>query len=244
MNMKKYLKHIVLGVAACTMSLSASAIFGSGIVWDPTNWIQNNSQAIAGVKTEINTAKTLIQQTQTAIAMAKSIKGVADMDGLAQVKEALKLYKELQSVDSRLEKDFQQSAELTERVTAKYGASDMSWDEYLNSRNQLERQQRDSSAARYRAINASIEQTSRQRQAIVTKLGSVQGQTEAMQTLGAAIDVLIGQNQQIISILAANNKVAETKLDLETAKSVKSDKEAAKVVNSYQQRMREAASKY
>lgn len=242
--MKKYLKHIVLGVAGFTMSLSASAIFGSGIVWDPTNWIQNNSQAIAGVKTEINTAKTLIQQTQTAIAIAKSIKGVADMEGLAQVKEALKLYKELQSVDSLLEKDFQQSAELTERVAAKYGASDMSWDEYLNSRNQIERQQRDSSAARYRAINASIEQTSRQRQAIVSKLGSVQGQTEAMQTLGAAIDVLIGQNQQIISILAANNKVAETKQDLNKADTVKSEKEAAKVMNDYQRRLRDAANQY
>jgi type IV secretion system protein TrbJ len=163
---------------------------------------------------------------------------------LAQVKEALKLYKELQAVDGRLEKDFQQSAELTERVTAKYGASDMSWEEYMKSSSKLEQQQRESSAQRYRAINASIEQTSRQRQAIVSKLGSVQGQTEAMQTLGAAIDVLIGQNQQIISILATNNKVAETKHDLEAGKAANNDQEAAKVLNSYQQRMREAASKY
>lgn len=244
MNFKKKLKHIIVGVAACTMSLHASAIFGSGIVWDPTNWIQNNSQALSGVKTEINTAKTLIQQTQTAINMAKSVKGMADMDGLAQVKEALKMYKDLQALDTRLERDLQQSAELTERVTARYGASDMSWEEYTKSSTQLERQQRESSAQRYRAINASIEQTSRQRQAIVSKLGSVQGQTEAMQTLGAAIDVLIGQNQQIISILAANSKVAETKQDLEAGKAANNDQEAAKVMNSYQQRMREAASKY
>lgn len=244
MNMNKYLKHIVLGVAGLTMSLSASAIFGSGIVWDPTNWIQNNSQAIAGVKTEINTAKTLIQQTQTAIAIAKSVKGVADMKGLARVQEALNLYHELKSVDGRLENIFQQSSALTEQVTARYGASDMSWEQFLTSSHQIDRQQREASAARYRAINASIEQTSRQRQAIVNQLGNVQGQTEAMQTVGASIDVLIGQNQQIISILAANNKVAETTQDLKAAKSLKSDQEAAKVVNSYQQRMREAASKY
>lgn len=244
MIMKKKIKHIILGIAACTMSLHASAIFGSGVVWDPTNWIQNNSTALASVKTEISTGKALIQQTQSAIAMARSVKGIADMDGLAQVKEALKLYTELQLVDRRLENDLQQSAELTERVTAKYGASDMSWEEYMKSSSQLEKQQRESSAQRYRAINASIDQTSRQRQAIVSKLGSVQGQTEAMQTLGAAIDVLIGQNQQIISILAANNKVAETKQDLEVGKAAKSDQESAKVINAYQQRLREAASKY
>jgi len=244
MNIHKKFKHIILGVAACTMSLHASAIFGSGVVWDPTNWIQNNSTALASVKTEVNTAKTLIQQTQTAIAMAKSIKGVADMDGLAQVKASLGLYKELADVGNRLENDFRQSAELTERVTAKYGASDMSWEDYMKSSSRIEKQQRETSAQRYRAINASIEQTSRQRQAIVTKLGAVQGQTEAMQTVGAAIDVLIGQNQQIISILAANHKVAETKKELETGTAAKSDQEATKAMNAYQRRLRESANKY
>jgi conjugal transfer/entry exclusion protein len=241
MNMKKLLKHLAIGVACCVANAPA---FAQWAVFDPTNWIQNNSTALNSVKTEINTAKSLIQQTQTAIAAARSIKGVADMSGLAQVTESLALYTDLKAVDNRLERDFRQSAELTERVTSKYGASDMSWQEYMNSTSQLEKQQRDTSAQRYSSINASIEQTSRQRQAIVSKLGAVQGQTEAMQTLGAAIDVLIGQNQQIISILAANNKVAETKHDLETGKAAKSDQEAAKVMNAYQQRMRESANKY
>jgi type IV secretion system protein TrbJ len=236
-NFKRLFAAIVLG-AASVPALAQWAVF------DPTNWIQNYLSATTSVKQEITTAKTLIQETQTAINMAKSVKGMADLEGLAQAKQALTLYKELQDLDSRLERDFQRSSELTERVTAKYGASDMSWEEYMTSSNALERQQRDSSAQRYRAINASMEQTSRQRQAIVSKLGSVQGQTEAMQTLGAAIDVLIGQNQQIISILAANNRVAETKQDIEAGKAAKNEQEATKVINSYQQRLRDAASKY
>lgn len=241
MNMKNVLKHLAIGVACFAANAPA---FAQWAVFDPTNWIQNNSTALNSVKTEINTAKSLIQQTQTAIAAARSIKGVADMSGLAQVTESLGLYTDLKAVDSRLEQDLRQSTELTERVTSKYGASDMSWQEYMNSSSQIEKQQRDTSAQRYRAINASIEQTSRQRQAIVSKLGAAQGQTEAMQTLGAAIDVLIGQNQQIISILAANNKVAETKQDLATGKAAKTDQEAAKLMNEYQQRMRNAANKY
>lgn len=244
MNIKKHMKHLFLGVAACVICLPASAIFGVSITYDPTNWVQNNTTALAAVKTEISTAKALIQQTQSAINMAKSVKGLADLDSLTQVKEALKLYNELQSVDGRLEKDFRQSAELTERVSAKYGASEMSWNEYLNSRNKLEEQQRETSAQRYRAINASIEQTSRQRQAIVGKLASVQGQTEAMQTLGASIDVLIGQNQQIISILAANQRVAETKQQDDVADAKKNADEAQKILNARQQRLREAAAKY
>lgn len=241
MMIKNASKRLVIAIACCA---AVAPAFAQWAVFDPSNWIQNNTSALNSVKTEINTAKGLIQQTQTAIAAARSIKAIADMDGLAQVKEALGLYQELKAVDSRLEQNFKQSADLTERVTSKYGASDMSWQEYMNSTSQIEKQQRDTSAQRYSAINASIEQTSRQRQAIVSKLGAVQGQTEAMQTLGAAIDVLIGQNQQIISILAANNKVAETKQALETGKAAKTDQEATKLMNAYQQRMRESANKY
>jgi conjugal transfer/entry exclusion protein len=244
MNIKKYAQHIILGVAVCTISISASAILGGGIVYDPTNWIQNNSTALAGMRTEINTARTLIQETQTAINMAKSVKGMANLDSLTQANEALKLYKELQTVDGRLEKDFQQSSELTDRVTTKYGASSMSWDEYMSSRDQIDKQQRDTSAQRYRAINASMEQTSRQRQAIVGQLATVQGQTEAMQTLGASIDVLIGQNQQIISILTSNQRIAETKQELQVTDEKKSADDAAKLLNARQQRLRQAADKY
>lgn len=241
MNMKKTLKHLAVGIAFSVASVTSYAQWA---VFDPSNWLQNNSQAMSGLKTEINTAKGLIQQTQAAINMAKSVKGLANLDSLTQVKEALNLYNQLKAVDGRLENDFQQSADLTERVAAKYGASAMSWSEYMDSRNQLEKQQRETAAQRYRSINASIDQTSRQRQAIVGKLASVQGQTEAMQTLGAAIDVLIGQNQQIISILAANSKVAETQKDAEVDKRKTSELEAAKIINSYQQRMRDEANKY
>lgn len=241
MNQKNSLQQVVACIA---FSAACAPAFAQWTVWDPTNYIQNYSTAMSGMKQEITTAKALIQETQTAINMAKSVKGLSDLSGLAQVKEALKLYKDLKALDSRLEQNFQQANDLTERITAKVGASNMSWEEYTKSSTQIEKQQRDSAAERFRSINASIEQTSRQREAIVTRLGSVQGQTEAMQALGAAIDVMIGQNQQIISILAANNKVAETKQDLAAGKAANNDKEAAKVMNTYQQRLREAASKY
>lgn len=241
MSLKITLKHLVAGIV---ISIASVPAFAQWAVFDPTNWIANNSQALSGVKTELNTAKTLIQQTQTAINMAKSVKSIANMDSLAQVQESLRLYKQLQAVDGLLERDFQQSAELTERVSARYGASDMPWGEYLASRDKLELQQRETSAQRYRAINSSIEQTSRQRQALVGQLSTVNGQTEAMQTLGASIDVLIGQNQQIISLLAATQRTAEMKQQDQATDANKSADEAAKLLNERQQRLRNAAAKY
>lgn len=241
MNKKLSLDHLIAGAVFTLASIPA---FAQWTVFDPTNYAQNYLSATSSVKQEITTAKSLIQETQTALNMAKSVKGIGNFEDLAQVQQSLQMYKDLQTVDGLLERDFTQSAALTERVTANYGASDMSWNDYIKSSSALQQQQRDSSAQRYRAINASMEQTSRQREAIVSKLGSVGGQTEAMQALGAAIDVLIGQNQQIISILSANNRVAETKADIAIGKAANNDAEAAKVMNSYQQRLRDAANKY
>jgi hypothetical protein len=65
-----------------------------------------------------------------------------------------------------------------------------------------------------------------------------------MQAVGAAVDVLIGQNQQMISILATNSKIAETKALNETAIEAKREEEGLKIMNNYQRRLRESANKY
>lgn len=240
MEMRKKLKHLILGIAACTMSMSASAIFGSGVVYDPVNWIQNYANATSAVKQEITAAKTLIQQTKAAIDTAKSVKNLKNLDGLAQVKEGLSLYTSLKDADMRLERDFRQSAELTDRLTSRYGASDMSWNDFLQSKNKIDLQQRDTAAQRFKAINASMDQTARQRQAIVSQLGAVQGQTEAMQTVGAAVDVLIGQNQQMIHMLKVESEVKV----LEKKQEADYSSMAVKKLNAHQQRLRESASRF
>jgi len=240
MNLKTNLKHLVAAVALSVATVPAFAI----VTYDPTNWVQNFASAKAAIRQEVTMAKTLIQETQAAINMAKSVKAMANMDTLTQVKTALKLYKELKNVDVRLEKDFEMASELTERIKARVGASPMSWEEYIKSKNKIDKQQRETATQRYRAINDSIEQTSRQREAIVAKLATVQGQTEAMQTVGASIDVMIGQNQQIITLLAANQKIADTNETLKKVDVKKGEDEAVMTINAYQKRLREAASKY
>lgn len=235
--MKRLLSNIAFALAISAASIPAVAQW---TVMDPINLIQNFISATSEVATEINNAKSLIEQTKTAVDMAKSVKGLKDVQGLADMQASLKLYKDLQRVDGSINKDFQAAIDINERLAAQYGASDFSWAEFLNSRDQLSKQQRESAAQRYNAVNASLEQNARQRQAIVQQLATVQGQTEAMQTVGAAIDVLIGQNQQMISILATNNRVAET-----NALTQDADAKAANAhYNAYQKGLRDAAAKY
>lgn len=235
--MKNILKQLVMGVAFVAASAPALAQWA---VFDPTNWVQNYTSAISQVRQEATAAKTLIQQTQTAIDTAKSIKNLKNMDSLAQVKEGLRLYTNLRDVDMRLERDFQQSAALTESLTSKYGASNMSWNEFLHSKDKIDRQQRDTAAQRFKAINASMDQTARQRQAIVSQLGSVQGQTEAMQTVGAAVDVLIGQNQQMIHMLKVESEVKV----LEKKQEADYSAMGVQKMNAHQQRLRESAARF
>lgn len=235
--MKKILHKLVFTAVLAVIGPIAHAQWS---VFDPTNFVQNYTQAASGLKTEINTAQTLIQQTNAAIDMAKSVKRLTNLDSLADVQTALRLYKELKAVDGKIDRDFQEVTSITDRLGAQYGASEFSWSQFLASRDQLNKKQRESAAQRYAAVNASLEQNARQRQVIVEQLGTVQGQTEAMQTLGAAVDVLIGQNQQIISILSNNNKVN----DINDMKRDAGNSAADAAYRQYQERLRQAASKY
>lgn len=236
--MKSKLKpyQTLFAVALGSFCLIASAF----PVFDPLNFAQNYISAVAGVKTEISAANTLIQQAKSAIALAKSTATLKNMSGLSDLQNSLRLYNELKTVDSRMDLDIQQSQAMTQDLRAQMGASNFSWDKFVASRNAMDDSQRQNSLDRYRAVNSSLEATSQRRQQIVNQLGQVQGQTEAMQTLGAALDVIIGQNQQIIAAMAASNRANDLKEERKAVSSQAADNSA----DAYQQRLRDAANKY
>lgn len=207
---------------------------------DPMNLVQNTLSARTAVQNEINTAKALIEQINSTKNLARSTAGLKNLAGLAGVEQARQLYRALIDVDSRLGSNLDNNAQLAENLRALYGASNMSWDQFMTSRSQAETRQRQLNKDRYTAVAQSMEETSRRRQEIVSQLSSVQGQTEAMQTLGAALDVIIGQNQQIIAAMMANNRMQESQGQINDAQEqmVKNQREL------YQQRLREAASQY
>ena len=228
----------------CSLSLAATVVATSTpafafVVFDPSNWIQNNSSAIAAVRNEINTAQGLVQQIKSAIATAKSVSKLSDLSNLADIRQAMTLFNSLQNIDSQLGSTLQRNQALTQDLVSQYGASGMPWNQFIANQQKLRADERAATLARYDNINSSLADTAAKRSQIVTQLGAVQGQTEALQTLGAALDVIIGQNQQIIMALKANSVTADNNSlhEAQYGANVKSSERA------FQQRLRDDANK-
>jgi hypothetical protein len=234
------LKSMIRVIFAAAAMITSTSAFAQWTVYDPVNWVQNLQSARSAISNEINTARALIQQVNAAKDLARSTAGLKNISNLAGLDQAQQLYRSLIDVDGRLGTNLDSNTKLVDDLRAQYGASNMSWDQFATSRSQIESRQRQINKDRYNAVAQSMEETSRRRQAIVSQLSTVQGQTEAMQTLGAALDVIIGQNQQIIAAMMANTRMQESQGQINDAQEqmAKNQREL------YQQRLREAASKY
>lgn len=233
---KNLIRTAMAVVASAFVVSSANAL----VFTDWLNLAQNTLGAKAGIANEINTARQLLQQIESVKQLARSTASLKNLSGLAGVDQARQLYRSLLEVDGRLGANLDSNARLVEDLRARYGASNMSWEQFSASRSQIESQQRQINKDRYTAVAQSLEETSRRRQEIVSQLSSVQGQTEAMQSLGASLDVIIGQNQQVIASMMANSRMQESQSQVNDAQEqmAKNQREL------YQQRLREAASKY
>lgn len=225
-----------VALAVALVSSSAHAVTFT----DPLNLIQNTASARAEIKAEISAARTLIEQINAAKNLARSTAGLKDLHGLAGVDQARQLYSALMELDGRLDKNLDESGKFAQDLRAQFGASNMSWDQFASSRNRMETKQQQASRERYASVARSMEETTRRRQEIVSQLSAVEGQTQAMQALGAALDVIIGQNQQIIATMVATSKEQEVKAAPDQSQQQWAENQRAL----YQKRVREAASKF
>lgn len=240
--MKFLLKRglIIASIAAGVFASPAHAIFGAfDIVLDPSNLVQNTASAVAAVKNEVNTANSYITQMQQLVAMGKSLKSVSGLASLAGVEQELALYVQLKSASTQLAAASAQSLELSQRLQAQYGASSMSWQDFLRSRAAIDQGNSKGLAAQYATVTNAIEQISVRRKEIVERLQSAEGQTSAMQSVGAGIDVLIGQNQQLIATLAAEgqSRLVQKNVDAATVQ------QGMQIISNRQQRIMDADAK-
>jgi len=209
-------------------------------VWDPWNFVQNNTSAIAAVKTEITSANALVQQIQTTINLAKSLTSVEGLANLAGLQEEAALYGQLKNTNTELYGLMNQSSQLFQNVQAQVGASGMSWENFLNSRSSIEAQQKKVISSQYSTITNSMEKVAARRQTIVNQLQASNGQTSALQAVGAAIDVLIGQNQQLLGLLSTQGQLDIAKKERENASA-----EAGYIqMSKYQKMLQDENAKY
>jgi conjugal transfer/entry exclusion protein len=237
MTVKNYFARMsAVALAVALIAAPAHAL----VFTDPINLIQNTFSARAGIQNEINSARALIQQINSAKELARSTASLKNLSRLAGVDKARMLYSELVELDSRLDSNLERNGSMTQDLRAQYGASNMSWDQFADAQSRLDTDQKKATRDRYASITRSMEETSRRREEIVSQLGQVQGQTEAMQALGTALDVIIGQNQQIIAAMVTNSKQEEAKRSPDQNQQQWAENQRAL----YQKRLREAASQF
>jgi hypothetical protein len=233
-------RQIIMAISVGIFAAPAHAIFGVGdIVLDPTNLVQTTASALAAVKNEINTAAAYITQMQQLVAMGKSLKSVSGLASLAGVEQELALYSQLKAVSTQLAAASGESLELSQRLHAAYGASSMSWQDFLKARASIDQGNAKGLAAQYATVTTAIERIALRRKEIVDRLQVADGQTSAMQSVGAGIDVLIGQNQQLMATLAAEgqSKLIQKNVDAATVQ------QGMRIISDRQQRLKDADAK-
>lgn len=236
-NAFKKTKAILVLASALTLSPMPAR---ADIVFDPTNFIENLITAISSLVTEANTASALYQQTKGTIELAKSTQGLGDLQGLSGANEELQMYNELRLNNQQLESTLRNSLRVTQDMQAKVGSSNMSWDEYKNSKNASDMQSARIYQSQYKSIDQSMTDTANKRRAILNRLQGAQGQTSATQAVGTQIDILIGQNQQMISELGAK-KMQE---GLRIEKEQQDQKLANDINNAYQQSLTDSSKRF
>lgn len=195
------------------MTLAGSV--GAKIVFDPSNFGQNAVTAAKAVRTEINTATAAIQSVQQTIELIKSTTSIDGLARLAGLDKELRLYRDLVNTNQQLVSAVDQSRNLYQNLSAQYGASDFSWKAFLDGRARVDVTYAESLLNQYEAVNRAIESTNSRREAILQQAQTVSGQLGATQTVSAQVDILIGQNQQIMGLLATQiaNDPAKQKHD-------------------------------
>lgn len=220
-----------------TISLTAKAQW---VVVDPTNLIQNTITSIQAVMTEINTAASYAEHVKTTIELAKSTASMDGLGSLAGLSQEYDLYRNLVENGQRMDNLMNQSLQLTKNIQAQFGASDVSWETFMHNRSANEQDQADTLAQQYGYINRSLQDTADRRKQLLNSLQSATGQTSATQAVGAQIDVLIGQQQQMINELSRQKKAESDKIKQEQAQQ-----DAYNLYNKqYQKRLEESSARF
>jgi len=210
------------------------------IVIDPSNLVQNTATAVAAVRTEISTATILIKQIESTIALAKSLASVKNLASLAGLEKELALYEQLKATSTQLSGALEQSRSLSSGLSSQYGASSLSFQDFLLAKSKSNSTATQALSSQYQTVTDSISEVSKRRTQIVNQLQKSDGQTSAMQAVGAAIDVLIGQNQQLISTIAAEGQMKVAEKNLEQG----SQKQGLKIINDRQEEIERGINRF
>lgn len=228
-------------VIAAAVGLTALPMQSHAVtVWDPSNFMQNLIQARNSVLTEANTYSTMIESTRQTAAMIRSVSSIGGLANLAGVAEELELFQELASNAMQLYGVMTQAQALYTDLQSQYSASGFTWQNFLATRANNTMLRADNMMSQFQTVNQSLQKVSQRRSLLLQKAqeaGVNQSMMQVTQVVSGQLDMIAGQNQQVVSMMA--NKMAEEA----TEKSERSKAEgAAQEMNrQYQNRVRQSA---
>ena len=209
-------------------------------VWDPGNFVVNAQTAMASVATEISAATTAtqnIRQTIEMIRMGTSIQGLAQLAGL---QDELKLYTDLVQINGQLTGAINETKGMYQHMNAYFGASNSSWETFLKGRAAIDTSRAQYMIDRYDQVNRSMSSINARRVNLLKKVDSSQSHLEATQVVSGQVDLLISQNQQMMSLLS--NQMANDGMNVQS--KTKYREGADQEYKRHQQRLRDAAANF
>ncbi|MGT2460243.1 hypothetical protein ACU4GI_47025 (plasmid) [Cupriavidus basilensis] len=217
---------------------------GGGIVFDPTNWIQNTATAVSTVKQEVIAVQNAARLAQMLIDGRKMVQlrdlGISD---LAQAEQMVSQIGRLNGADDALLQALGKKSDFIGDVTALYGASQSSnfgsFVSGITQRAALGNANAANLINKHEALNQSIQVTQQKRLRIANEIGNVPGATQAIQVATAALDTLIEQNQVQSAAVSAQLASAAKKEAADTARARGADQSASDYANGISQRLQQ-----
>ena len=233
MNLNRILAPIFLA-AGITVALPVYAWYS---VYDSNQYTQNYIKAQKSIEIAITSAEQLqVMETQASLTH-DSVASFSDMDAMTEVSNEIELYNQLKSADLKLLDSVTEAMRLFEDIKAQWGTSNVSFESFCAQLAGSAIQRDKALVSSFRSSTAEIQQVAQRRKQIIDALGTAVGQTQAIQAAGAAVDAIIGQNQQIIALMMAEG--ADTVADKNSAKA--QVEYSRQVMREYEARKHDAA---
>ncbi|MCP3023780.1 hypothetical protein [Cupriavidus basilensis] len=238
----KLLRAAYLTLIATLIAGTEAHAGGGGIVFDPTNWVQNTATAISTVKQEGISIQNAARLAQMMIDGRKMVQlremGISD---LAQAEQMVAQIGRLSGADDTLLQALGKKSDFIGDVMGLYGASQSgnfgSFVNGITQRAALGNANAANLINKHEALNQGIQVAQQKRLRIANEIGNVPGATQAIQVATAALDTLIEQNQLQSSAVSAQLASAAKKEAADTARAKAADQSVSDYANGIDQRL-------
>lgn len=168
--MMNSMKKIVVGISLFAFVQSSFSM----IVFDPTNWVQNNASAIAAVKNEINTYRSYLGQLLQIQHEIQNLRqmGVAGVAARALgVENEIRSLKQLRDASQNLYKTLQSGGNYVDGIQRLINVSDMTADQWLSREKKLVQQKNADATYLMKTgedISRAVEEAQKQREQVLS----------------------------------------------------------------------------